>query len=85
MPKFRLQSAPMVHTPGLIRAARKTAKTDFDYWLRVFVEGYSLPVYAARALIRSEVDITIQGGDVLFEVDDVVHNDKFANDDPNQY
>jgi len=49
----------MVHTPGLVRAARATATTDFNYWSRVFAEGYSLPLDAAKALINGEVDYTI--------------------------
>lgn len=72
MTKYNLTSVPMVHTPGLVRAARATAphfEHDRTYWLRVFVEGYSLPADAATALIMGEVEYTLtdEGKTVTFE------------------
>jgi hypothetical protein len=68
MTTYRLLSAPMVHTPGLVNAARATGESDFNYWVKVFVDGYNLPREAAVALIRSEVGFTIEhdGATVVF-------------------
>jgi len=58
----------MVYTPGLVRAARATAKTDRLYWINVFHEGYEVPPDAAAALVMSEVPFTLEddGQTVVF-------------------
>lgn len=68
MTRYNLLSVPMVHTPGLVRAAIATYGTDKAYWDRVFTEGYSLPLDACEALLSEAVPHTVDAdGTVTFE------------------
>lgn len=67
---YRLASADMVYTPGLIAWAINgyAFKGDRDNILRIICETYSLPLRPAEALLSKAVPYTIEEGTVIFTV-----------------
>lgn len=68
MTKYRLQSTPMIHTPGLVAWARNgwVFEEDRPKFRQFFREGYGLPDKAVTVLI--EGPYTIEGETVIIEV-----------------
>lgn len=69
---FRLQSAPMLNAPGMVRWAQNGyhfAK-DREVLKKVFVEGWKLPAMAADALLSGKVSFTVDADQsVVFQLE----------------
>ena len=70
MTTYRLGSAPMIHTPGMVRWAINGYhfKADRKYLTNVFTSGWGIPREAAQALLSGKVPYTVEGETVVFEV-----------------
>lgn len=70
MTTYRLGSAPMIHTPGMLRWAINgyAFESDRDYLRTIFTEGWGIPAPAAEALLSGAVPYTVEGETVVFEV-----------------
>lgn len=72
MTTYRLQSAAMIHTPGMVRWAMNGwhFPKDRKYLRKVFTEGYSLPPKVVDALLSGAVPYTVDADDaVVFTVE----------------
>lgn len=69
MTTYRLGSAPMVYTPGLIAWAINGAsfKKDRPAMIKLVAETWSIPRPAARKLLTREAPYTIEGETVVFD------------------
>jgi hypothetical protein len=67
----RLTSCSMVNTAGLLRWAMNgyKFKKDRKSLRRVFAEGYGLTDDVAHRLLLGEIPHTIEGDEVVFEVE----------------
>ncbi|MCZ4354889.1 hypothetical protein [uncultured Marivita sp.] len=72
MTTYRLQSSPMVHTPGLIAWAINgyAFEADRPQMLKVIGETFAgVPTDAIERLLSKEVPYTVDGETVTFEVE----------------
>ena len=71
MTTYRLESTPLIHTPGIVRWGIHHYKTDRRHVTKVFTEGWNLPAPAAKALLSGAVPYTLEdnGETVVFEVE----------------
>lgn len=65
---YRLQSAPMCHTPGIVAWAINGAafESDRPQMIKVIEEGYGIPHDAAAALVTGAAPYTVDGETVIF-------------------
>lgn len=71
MTRYRMQSAPMIHTPGLVAWAINGAAFEADrpQMIKVISDGYGIPRDAAAALVTGAASYTLEddGQTVVFE------------------
>jgi len=70
MTTYRLGSAPMIHTPGMVRWAVNgyAFQSDRKYLTNIFTEGWGIPADAAKKLLSGRVPYTVEGETVVFDV-----------------
>ncbi len=68
---YTLASAPMIHTPGLLRWAEcgyRTSKgKERETFINLFADGYNLGRVLAVALLSGKIAYKVEGEDVVFE------------------
>jgi len=71
MAQVRLHSAPMIHTPGIVRWAVNGYKfpKDRPAMLEVICGGYGITKECATALLSEEVSYEVEGDVVVFDFD----------------
>lgn len=67
--RVELPSAPMVHTPGLLKWAINgyKFKKDRKAMVRVFVDGYGLTADCVNDLLSEKIPHTVEGNSVFFD------------------
>jgi hypothetical protein len=70
MTTYRLGSSGLCYAPGIISWAQNGYgfKKDRAAMLRIVVEGWKVPVPAAKALLERKVSFTVEGEAVVFTV-----------------
>ncbi len=64
---YRLQSTPLIYTPGVLGYARELYKADKATAVKLFHEGFGLKNEIAEALVAGKIDYTVEDEAVLFE------------------
>jgi hypothetical protein len=69
---YTLQSAPMIHTPGIVRWAQcgyKTSKgEEQETFITIMADGYNLERKLAIDLLSGKIKYKVEGDKVVFEV-----------------
>lgn len=67
--QLTLQSAPMVHTPGILAWAKNgyAFEADRENCVNTIETGYGLPRETCQRLLSGEIEYTVEGENVVFE------------------
>jgi len=71
MTTYRLGSAPMFNTPGVLKWAMHGYKTgDEKAMVKIFVDGFNLPRKVAVGLLSGKIHHRVEGEVVVVEVEE---------------